>query len=72
MNCLSRSFAIRKALTKKELQIVLLVAEGLMNRHIVGRLSISERTVSTHMQRIFAKLHVDSRAAMGCRYSQLV
>ena len=56
MNCLSRSFATRKALTKKKLQIVLLVAEGLMNRHIAGRLYISERIVSTHMQGIFAKL----------------
>ena len=42
----------------------MLVAEGLVNRHIADRIYISERTVSTHMRRIFAELGVDTRAAM--------
>jgi DNA-binding CsgD family transcriptional regulator len=51
-------------LTPRELQIVALVADGRPNKAIAARLRISEWTVSTHLRRIFAKLAVDSRAAM--------
>ena len=51
-------------LTAREAQIVMLVAEGLVNKQIGGQLGISEWTVSTHLRRIFAKLDVDTRAAM--------
>ncbi|MDK9708194.1 MAG: LuxR C-terminal-related transcriptional regulator [Desulforhopalus sp.] len=53
-----------RSLTKREIQIVVLVAEGLPNKQIAYKLNISEWTVSTHLRRIFAKLGVDSRAAM--------
>jgi DNA-binding NarL/FixJ family response regulator len=59
-------------LTKRELQIVVLVAEGNCNKQIAERLRISEWTVSTHLRRIFAKLRVDSRAAMVYRCTQLL
>lgn len=51
-------------LTKRELQVVSLVAEGLVNKQIANQLNISEWTVSTHLRRIYAKLGVDSRASM--------
>jgi DNA-binding NarL/FixJ family response regulator len=51
-------------LTARELQIATLVAQGLQNKQVAKKLHISEWTVSTHLRRIFAKLHVDSRAAM--------
>lgn len=51
-------------LTSRELQIATLVAQGLQNKQVAKKLHISEWTVSTHLRRIFAKLHVDSRAAM--------
>ncbi len=54
-------------LTARELQIVALVAEGRVNKQIADVLRISEWTVSTHLRRIFAKLHVDTRAAMVSR-----
>ena len=56
-------------LTGRELQIVALVAAGRSNKEIAGRLHISEWTVSTHLRRVFAKLRVDSRAAMVYRCS---
>ena len=56
-------------LTGRELQIVALVAAGRSNKEIAGRLHISEWTVSTHLRRVFAKLRVDSRAAMVFRCS---
>jgi DNA-binding CsgD family transcriptional regulator len=51
-------------LTARELQIVGLVAEGHANKQIAAELGISEWTVSTHLRRIYAKLDVDTRAAM--------
>lgn len=59
-------------LTKRELQIVMLVADGKPNKQIAQQLKISEWTVSTHLRRIFAKLDVDSRAAMIYRCSKLI
>jgi DNA-binding CsgD family transcriptional regulator len=55
---------IADILTERELQIVKLVAQGHPNKRIARKLHISEWTVSTHIRRVFAKLGVDSRAAM--------
>lgn len=59
-------------LTERELQIVQLVAQGHSNKQIAHRLHISEWTVSTHLRRVFAKLDVDSRAAMVYRCYSLL
>jgi DNA-binding CsgD family transcriptional regulator len=59
-------------LTERELQIVQLVAGGYPNKQIANRLHISEWTVSTHLRRIFAKLGVDTRAAMVYQCSSLL
>jgi DNA-binding CsgD family transcriptional regulator/tetratricopeptide (TPR) repeat protein len=50
-------------LTAREVEVLRLVARGLSNRQIASALVISERTVARHMQNIFAKLRVSSRAA---------
>ncbi len=60
---------ITSVLTARELQIVHLVAQGHPNKQVAHQLHISEWTVSTHLRRIFAKLGVDSRAAMVYRCS---
>jgi len=54
-------------LTPREAQIARLVADGFVNKEIATKLQISEWTVSTHMRRIFAKLGVETRAAMVLR-----
>jgi DNA-binding CsgD family transcriptional regulator len=59
-------------LSRRELQVVVLVAEGCVNKQIADQLKISEWTVSTHLRRIFAKLSVDSRAAMVYRCLSLL
>lgn len=61
-----------KLLTERELQIAALVAQGQPNKQIAKHLHISEWTVATHIRRIFAKLHVDSRAAMVYRCASLI
>jgi DNA-binding NarL/FixJ family response regulator len=50
------------ALTPRELEVLSLVAEGLGRNEIATRLFISPKTVGTHIERIFRKLGVHSRA----------
>jgi DNA-binding NarL/FixJ family response regulator len=49
--------------TARELQVLGLVAKGRTNRKIAAELSISEHTVRRHLQNLFRKLGVSSRAA---------
>jgi DNA-binding NarL/FixJ family response regulator len=51
-------------LTRRELDVVHLVARGLSNQAIGKRLSISEGTVKVHVHHIYAKLKVTSRVAL--------
>ncbi|WP_240436911.1 LuxR family transcriptional regulator [Streptomyces sporangiiformans] len=50
-------------LTAREIQVLRLVAAGGSNRSIAAELVISEHTVARHLNNIFAKLDVSSRAA---------
>jgi DNA-binding NarL/FixJ family response regulator len=52
-------------LTPREVEVARLVAEGKTNREIAEALVLSERTVSTHLDHIFAKLDVSSRTAVA-------
>jgi HD-GYP domain-containing protein (c-di-GMP phosphodiesterase class II) len=51
------------ALTDRELEVLRLVAVGLTNRQIGARLHVSARTVGHHVQHIYGKISVSSRAA---------
>jgi DNA-binding CsgD family transcriptional regulator len=59
-------------LSTRELQIATLVAMGCLNKQVADRLHISEWTVATYLRRIFAKLGVDTRAAMTYRCASLI
>ena len=50
-----------KALTKRELEVLVLVSEGMFNKEIADKLSISERTVKNHISSIFKKIDVADR-----------
>jgi DNA-binding CsgD family transcriptional regulator len=54
-------------LTRRELEVAMLVSEGEGNKQVADRLCLSEWTVSTYLRRIYAKLGVRSRAAMVAR-----
>lgn len=49
------------SLTKRELQILKLIAEGLFNKEIGDRLNISERTVKNHVFNLFKKIGASDR-----------
>ena len=48
-------------LTERELEVLLLMAEGLNNTQIAGRLTVSPSTIKSHVSSILAKLGVASR-----------
>ncbi|HEX6348780.1 MAG TPA: LuxR C-terminal-related transcriptional regulator [Candidatus Dormibacteraeota bacterium] len=52
-------------LSRRELEVARLVADGLTNREIAGRLFISERTVDGHLEHVREKLGVNTRAQVA-------
>ncbi|WP_440711758.1 ABC transporter substrate-binding protein [Herbiconiux sp. YIM B11900] len=52
-----------RLLTDRELEVLTLLACGLSNINIALRLEIARRTVATHVELVFAKLGVSTRAA---------
>ena len=52
-------------LTRRERDVVVLVARGMSNSQIAATLVISARTVETHMQHIMDKLGVGNRAQIA-------
>ncbi|HEY1654824.1 MAG TPA: response regulator transcription factor [Candidatus Tumulicola sp.] len=52
-------------LSRRETEIVRLIAQGLSNRDIGAQLALSEKTVKNHMSRIFEKLHVPARTRVA-------
>jgi DNA-binding CsgD family transcriptional regulator/tetratricopeptide (TPR) repeat protein len=52
-------------LSTREMEVALLVVEGRTNAQIAERLSLSLRTVETHLTRVFAKTEVPARGGLG-------
>ena len=48
-------------LTPREMDVLKCLSRGLSNREIAGELTVSVRTVTTHMRNILDKLHVSNR-----------
>lgn len=49
------------SLTKREIEVLKLLAEGLFNKEIAYTLNISEKTVKNHVSNIFKKINVSDR-----------
>jgi predicted ATPase/DNA-binding CsgD family transcriptional regulator len=61
---------IADVLTKRELEVALLVAEGLTNRVIARRLGIAEWTVVNHLRKVMRKLGCQSRVNVARRLAR--
>lgn len=57
------TLSVVPALSRREREVIALIAEGLTDREIATKLGISYRTTTTYVASIFSKLHVASRAA---------
>jgi DNA-binding NarL/FixJ family response regulator len=55
------------SLSDRETQILQLLSEGYLYKEISDKLAISYSTVRTHIERIYEKLHVQSRAQAVAR-----
>lgn len=51
----------QRGITKRELEILELIAQGMSNREIAEKLFVSENTVKTHSSRLFDKLDAKRR-----------
>ena len=63
------------SLTNREREILALLADGLGNKQIAARLGVSPNTVKTHLELLFEKIGVRSRAeavAVGVRRGMLL
>jgi LuxR family maltose regulon positive regulatory protein len=59
------------SLTRKELEVLQLLAEGYSNQRLSDELGVSETTVRTHLRNINAKLDVASRMEAVARARQI-
>jgi DNA-binding NarL/FixJ family response regulator len=60
---IERRRLVESALTDREREVLMVAAEGLTARQIATRLGVRERTVTTHLSRIYHKLGVGTRIA---------
>ena len=58
-----RNVATEPVLTQREVEVLVVAAEGLTARQIGHRLGVRERTVTTHLGRIYRKLGATGRVA---------
>jgi DNA-binding CsgD family transcriptional regulator len=64
--------ALEGLLTRRELDVLVLLADGASNNAIAGALVISSGTVKFHVNSILRKLHVANRAEAVARYLHLL
>lgn len=62
---------MRDLLTRREFEVLQLLADGMTNAAIAERLIISQATVKSHVQRILRKLRASNRAEAVSRYLRL-
>ena len=67
----AREDAEADSLSPREREILDLLAQGYIYKEIADRLGIAYRTVHTHIERIYGKLHVRSRAQAVAKYRGL-
>ena len=63
--------AANRPLSRRELEVLRLVAEGKTNQQVARQLFISTETVRTHVSNILTKLNTPNRSAAAARYAEM-
>jgi len=71
LNPVNRQGRTASDLTKRESEIARLAADGKTNREIADALTLSPRTVETHVSAILGKLSVSTRAELSAKWRDL-
>jgi DNA-binding CsgD family transcriptional regulator len=67
MEMLNTTTVLKYHLSKKEIEVIRYLCDGLSNKEISNKMSISLSTVATHLRNIFEKLSVESRTRLISR-----
>jgi DNA-binding NarL/FixJ family response regulator len=71
-SCVGQSVRSRFRLSTREAEIMDFIASGMNNQQIAAACFISEKTVKNHINRIFAKLHSNSRSQAAAKWLGVV
>jgi LuxR family maltose regulon positive regulatory protein len=70
-NSMTAGGALIEPLSRRELEVIPLLAEGLSNLEVARRLHISMDTVKVHLRHIYQKLGVNNRSQAAIRAREL-
>ena len=57
-------FSSQKNLSKSEVEVVILVLQGLINREVANRLCVAEKTIKFHLGNAYKKLKISKRSEL--------
>ena len=59
-----RDYFLKKNLSKSEVEVVILVLQGLINREVANRLCVAEKTIKFHLGNAYKKLKISRRSQL--------
>ena len=59
-----RKYFLKKNLSKSEVEVVILVLQGLINREVAHRLCVAEKTIKFHLGNAYKKLNISRRSQL--------
>ena len=59
-----REYFFKKNLSKSEIEVVILVLQGLINREVANRLCVAEKTIKFHLGNAYKKLNISRRSQL--------
>lgn len=59
-----RGYFLKKNLSKSEVEVVILVLQGLINREVANRLCVAEKTIKFHLGNAYKKLNISRRSQL--------
>ena len=57
-----KEYLLKKNLSKREVEVVMLVLQGLTNREVANNLCVAEKTVKFHLTNVYKKMKISRRS----------